>query len=74
MPEAGTPSQGTRPLDVEGLASFLERLSDFDVRMNDVVIHAGALRGAGDGPIGFTLFLTPIGYPKTLCEERVMAP
>jgi hypothetical protein len=37
--------QGSRPFDEQGLWGFCEQLSDFDVAMNQVVIHAGALKG-----------------------------
>jgi hypothetical protein len=45
---AAAAGQGSRPFDEQGLRSFCEQLSDFDVAMNQVVIDAGALKGEGD--------------------------
>jgi hypothetical protein len=40
-------SDSNKSYDKEGLLAFCEALSDFDVEMNQVVIDAGCLAGAG---------------------------
>lgn len=50
LPEPSLQSGGPREFDLEVLAGFLSKLSEFDARMNQVVVDSGILQGAGLAP------------------------